>query len=358
MARCFLLTAFALAGAASYQTLRGPGPRVAEGLRRPAPLLRVEQHESAEEDDDAELARMAVEDAASRRSAAGTAAVRAAAEAAAASAKQALEKGDFAPPSAAVKDKLHKAIKKPKGSMALIGEGSPQLSSATLGGFDLNDPAYLSEQFRIGGCSGVSVRSGERQLAADALRRTSEEQQVAQGEFPGPLPVLAHLDVVDEVQLAQAAADGASAATLSLQLNGAEGTKALMEAAAGYGLESAVRVANAEEVATALSLGAKLLCIGDCSLPQAGELVAELPKDVRSICDVRVRDVRGAWKARDLGFDALIVSDALIEVCIRDRVPPDAVIKAMLAKGSVKYGLGMQKGRLEGAKEQLGSLAM
>ncbi|EOD27770.1 hypothetical protein EMIHUDRAFT_204730 [Emiliania huxleyi CCMP1516] len=319
MARCFLLTAFALAGAASYQTLRGPGPRVAEGLRRPAPLLRVEQHESAEEDDDAELARMA---------------------------------GDFAPPSAAVKDKLHKAIKKPKGSMALIGEGSPQLSSATLGGFDLNDPAYLSEQFRIGGCSGVSVRSGERQLAADALRRTSEEQQVAQGEFPGPLPVLAHLDVVDEVQLAQAAADGASAATLSLQLNGAEGTKALMEAAAGYGLESAVRVANAEEVATALSLGAKLLCIGDCSLPQAGELVAELPKDVRSICDVRVRD------ARDLGFDALIVSDALIEVCIRDRVPPDAVIKAMLAKGSVKYGLGMQKGRLEGAKEQLGSLAM
>ncbi len=103
---------------------------------------------------------------------------------------------------------------------------------------------------------------------------------------------------------------------------------------------------------------------------------------MRSICDVRVRDVRGAWKAplvsslasrepqpaprrpapapqaRDLGFDALIVSDALIEVCIRDRVPPDAVIKAMLAKGSVKYGLGMQKGRLEGAKEQLGSLAM
>jgi len=289
MARCFLLTAFALAGAASYQTLRGPGPRVAEGLRRPAPLLRVEQHESAEEDDDAELARMAVEDAASRRSAAGTAAVRAAAEAAAASAKQALEKGDFAPPSAAVKDKLHKAIKKPKGSMALIGEGSPQLSSATLGGFDLNDPAYLSEQFRIGGCSGVSVRSGERQLAADALRRTSEEQQVAQGEFPGPLPVLAHLDVVDEVQLAQAAADGASAATLSLQLNGAEGTKALMEAAAGYGLESAVRVANAEEVATALSLGAKLLCIGDCSLPQAGELVAELPKDVRTARDARVR---------------------------------------------------------------------
>ena len=45
-------------------------------------------------------------------------------------------------------------------------------------------------------------------------------------------------------------------------------------------------------------------------------------------------------------------------MCIRDRVPPSAVCKAILSKGSVKYGLGMQKGRLEGSKEFLGSLAM
>ena len=71
---------------------------------------------------------------------------------------------------------------------------------------------------------------------------------------------------------------------------------------------------------------------------------------------MRVFDVRGVWRARDLGFSALIVSRALMDVCIRDRVPPEAVIKAMLAKGSVKFGLGMQKGRMEGAKEYLGDL--
>lgn len=49
---------------------------------------------------------------------------------------------------------------------------------------------------------------------------------------------MARLDVVEEVQLAKVAADGARAAILSLHLNGPERTKALMQAAASYGLET------------------------------------------------------------------------------------------------------------------------
>ena len=43
----------------------------------------------------------------------------------------------------------------------------------------------------------------------------------------------------------------------------------------------------------------------------------------------------------------------LMKTCSRERCPPTAVLKAMLAKGSVKFGLGMQLGRMEGAKEAL-----
>ena len=57
------------------------------------------------------------------------------------------KKGDFA-----VGMKLRKAIKKPKGTLALIGEGV-FCDSPTLGGYDLNDPEYLSEQFRTAGCA-------------------------------------------------------------------------------------------------------------------------------------------------------------------------------------------------------------
>ena len=62
-------------------------------------------------------------------------------------------------------------------------------------------------------------------------------------------------------------------------------------------------------------------------------------------------------QVRDAGFNALISGKSGLEVVVRDRVPPSAISKAILSKGSVKYGLGMQKGRLEGAKEYLGTLA-
>ena len=76
------------------------------------------------------------------------------------------------------------------------------------------------------------------------------------------------------------------------------------------------------------------------------------------LCDVELPDVRGAWAVRDEKFNAMICGKGLLEVCARDRIPPAAVIKAMNSKGSVKFGLGMQKGRMEGAKEQLGTLSM
>ena len=46
-------------------------------------------------------------------------------------------------------------------------------------------------------------------------------------------------------------------------------SKELMAAAESYGLESVVRVATTEELTTAVGLGAKMVCLGECSLPQA-----------------------------------------------------------------------------------------
>lgn len=250
--------------------------------------------------------------------------------------------------------KFRKAIKKPKGTLALIGEGV-FLDSPTLGGYDLNDATYLSEQFRTAGCAAVCAGPT---LSEDALAKTVKEQQVAKGEYPGPLPVLAKGDVIDAVQLAALAADGATAVLLDMVLNGEEGTKKLAQEAEGLGLEAIPRVGNEAELKAALAWGVQTVCVGDCSFEQAVELKAAIPKEVVSICDMWVRDVRGTWKVRDLGYNGLLLSKALFDVCIRDRVPPDAVIKAMMSKGSVEFGLGMQKGRLEGAKEVLGSMAM
>ena len=99
-------------------------------------------------------------------------------------------------------------------------------------------------------------------------------------------------------------------------------------------------------------------------------LRARLPPNALSVCDVRLRDLRDVWRARDLGFHALIAGayplpspyryplsrdpipdpnpnliagEMLLKTCARDGVEPASLIKAMLAKGSVEFGGGAGK---------------
>ena len=255
---------------------------------------------------------------------------------------------------------LAKALRKPSKTLAIVGEGV-MMDTDFLGGDELNDPSYLSEQYRTGGCSAVSVlTSCEGALSEQALTATISEQETARGNFPSPLPAISRALFVDDLQLAEAKADGASAAVLSLALNGKEKTGELMATAADLGLESIVRVCDSEQLAAAIELDAKIVVIGDCSLVEASALLDAMPASDGpvTVSDLAFLDVRGAWKVRDAGFNAMFVGKSLLEVCVRDRVPPTAICKAILSKGSVKYGLGMQKGRLEGSKEFLGSLSM
>ena len=102
-----------------------------------------------------------------------------------------------------------------------------------------------------------------------------------------------------------------------------------------------------------------MVCFGDMGLAAAEALRQQLPEETISLADVVLPEaIRDTWRVRDLGFDCALVGAPLLNACARERVPPTAVLKAMLSKGSVKYGLGMKLGRMEGAKEFLGSLAM
>ena len=122
-----------------------------------------------------------------------------------------------------LKEKLFKALNKPAKSLALIGEGTAVQGQATLGGYDLNECKYLSAQFREGSCAAVSVRIGDDDsLEADALELTCAEQETQRGEFPGPLPVIARGCFLERIQLAQCAAQGASAVMLTLAQTGKE----------------------------------------------------------------------------------------------------------------------------------------
>lgn len=256
---------------------------------------------------------------------------------------------------------LADALRKPPGTIAIIAQGAP-VEDVSLGGYDLDDPVYLSGEFRRGNAVAVCVDvTPELRLSAKAVKDTAQEQESAMGEFPGPIMVIARDNFVDEVQLAQVAADGATAVILPLLLNGEEQTGALMAAAAELGLDTLVSVGDEAEVEAAVRLGASCVCFGDSGVRRADELRQLLPEGVVSVADCALRPdeaIRDTWRVRDLGFNAVILGAPLMKTCARERCPPTAVLKAMLAKGSVKFGLGMKLGRMEGAKETLGSLAM
>jgi len=119
---------------------------------------------------------------------------------------------------------LADALRKPPGTVAIIAEGA-QMEAVSLGGFDLDDPVYLSGEFRRGNAVAVCVDvSPEQRLSAKALKDTAQEQQTAMGEFPGPILIIARDDFVDEVQLAQVAADGhRGRAAVPTEWRGADG---------------------------------------------------------------------------------------------------------------------------------------
>jgi len=348
------------------------GPRTTEGSLGPqrAPKAMPDKSRSAElleeakSEEEEEFMAMAAEMASAAMSDEAVAAHRALGEAAVAALKERPEVAAALEKKAKPTGKLVKALRKPSGSMALVGEGQSLgiTDVGLLGGYDLADPAYLSSEFRAGGASVMAVRVDEDVcLGSDALAKTVAEQSTAKGDFPGPLLTFSRGPIIDPLQIAAAAIDGAVGVMIPLSINDKARAAELMATCESIGLEAMLRVSDAKQMADAVELNAEMIVVGDCALADAVPLIADLPKGkkgVVTISDMLYLDVRGAWQMRDAGFNALISGKSLLDVCVRDRVPPAAISKAVLSKGSVKYGLGMQKGRLEGSKEFLGSLAM
>jgi hypothetical protein len=324
--------------------------------------------ESAKDEEEKEFIEKAAKLAEAARSPDVAAAHRALAEAAVAALRDRSEVVAALEKTAKPSGKIAKALRKPSGSMALIGEGTDfgvgegPGAVSLMGGFDMNDPTYLSPEFRKGGVSAIcGTLAYESALTENDLEKFVAEQATAKGEFPGPVPVICRAPFIDPLQLAQASLDGALGCVLPMNLNDKASMGELMAACEKLGMEALVRVSDASQMADAIDLGAGIVVLGDVSQPDATELIAELPRGkngIVTVADFPYLDVRGAWQVRDAGFSALLSGASMLEVCARDRVPPAALCKAILSKGSVKYGLGMQKGRLEGSKEFLGSLSM
>jgi len=254
--------------------------------------------------------------------------------------------------------RVMEALKKPKGTLTLVAEYRRKMKSGFIK--EMLEPVFLSRVFRMAGAKVAAVYTDPNigGCTLQDLKEIVEEQASSKGEYPGPLPVVAHDLIVSEFQLAEIAEAGASGCTISLSLNGKERTKELSEAASKLGLEVIVQVNNEEEIKEAVEMGAEMIGIKALT-ERLVELYSHIPAFLDRYSDEGLAEVEDAWNLRTLGYSTVWVGDVIYKGGMDLHEGTKALIKALIAKSSVTWGRAKGKsGKGEGAKEYLGTILM
>eukprot|EP00542_Grammatophora_oceanica_P016431 CAMPEP_0194048678 /NCGR_PEP_ID=MMETSP0009_2-20130614/28090_1 /TAXON_ID=210454 /ORGANISM="Grammatophora oceanica, Strain CCMP 410" /LENGTH=352 /DNA_ID=CAMNT_0038694611 /DNA_START=125 /DNA_END=1183 /DNA_ORIENTATION=+ len=262
---------------------------------------------------------------------------------------------------------LQQTLTRRRGTITLIAEYKRRIEN---GGYidDIFDPEVLSPQFREVGVGGIAVMADYRMggCTYDDLKKFVEEQRRHRMEVPGSVMVINNDLIVDEVQVAQSAAAGVAGLVIDFSVVGHDLCDKLMRATQAAGLEPIVAVETPQQAQAAVQLGAPMISVvGIDAVDDKVSCIADVPDHVLTIANILAKDnkqleeVEEAWKCRDNGFNCIWVSDALYKSGNDPSETPGAIIKAMLAKSSVKWASPKARsGRGEGAREYLGDIMM
>jgi indole-3-glycerol phosphate synthase len=132
------------------------------------------------------------------------------------------------------------------------------------------------------------------------------------------LPLLRKDFILDEVQVVEARAAGASAILLIVRALGPEDLRVLLGRARAWGLDALVEVHEADELAVALDAGARLVGVNSRDLRDfqidtatAWRLLAKVPPDVIAVAESGMHDADSVSQAAEAGADAVLIGTAL-----------------------------------------------
>lgn len=187
-------------------------------------------------------------------------------------------------------------------------------------------PAELAASLTDGGAAALSV-------LVEPHRFLGSSDNLALARSRSPLPLLWKDFIVDEWQVAKAAACGASAVLLIVAALADADLRRLLAFARSLGLDALVEAHDAAEIDRALAAGARVVGVNSRDLrtfktdPDAAfRLLARIPPDRVRVAESGVRDAAGLRAAADAGADAALVGEALM------RAPdPGAALREMLA---------------------------
>eukprot|EP00903_Cladosiphon_okamuranus_P010206 g9665.t1 len=260
---------------------------------------------------------------------------------------------------------LSSVLRKNTGTLSVVAEYRKILKSGFIDG--ILAPELLCPLLRNGGASCIAVATEPQTggCSDSDMARVVQEQENNRGDFPGPLPVIVRDLVISEFEIARAKAAGAAGVTVVLALVGPERAAELAAFCKKLGMEAVIQTTSQEEIEQAAACeDVSIISVVGKTVQEAAELRQHIPERVVSVVHVDRRsdecldEIEDCWQLRDAGYNTIWASELLYKGGMSQAESAEAIIRAIRAKASVKYGRARgMSGKGEGAKEYLGYLA-
>ena len=239
----------------------------------------------------------------------------------------------------------------------------------------LPNPDIMSLTLRNCGAKCIVVHMDYKSggVSVKEFARFTREQQRAKSWNPGPIAVVWHDFVIDPLQIELAASQGASAVTISPDLNTDADVSQHITLAQSLGVEPVVLVRSARQVDAALAAGARSFVMQGMDVQEQIALrqMYPVPAD-GALSDVvwgarlrasgefsSIEEIDAAWALRDGGFNFIWpTSDSLYGMGMEDILSTVSAMKAKAAKELLSPRQYLMERKREGATEHLGDLAM
>jgi indole-3-glycerol phosphate synthase len=203
------------------------------------------------------------------------------------------------------------ALQQSDGGLAVIAEIKKASPSAGVIASSF-DPVEIAKNYELDSANAISVLTdtkffqGKLQDLADVRRTVS-------------VPLLRKDFILDEIQTAESAANGADAILLIVAALEQGQLVDLLHATVTYQLDALVEVHTREELNRALGAGAKIIGINnrnlatfDVDLAVTEELCREVPDEIVLVSESGIKTPQDVARVKACGVDAILVGEALM----------------------------------------------
>ena len=175
------------------------------------------------------------------------------------------------------------------------------------------DPAALAAEYEAGGATALSVLTDAPYFGGSIADLEAAREAVT-------IPVLRKDFTIDEIQVYEARAVGADAILLILAAVSDDAiVRDLSDLAHGLGMGVIVEAHNEAEVVRGVALQSAVLGVNARNLgtfaedlDSAAELITHIPIEIIAVAESAIRTPEDAARMAAMGFDALLVGEALV----------------------------------------------